>query len=490
MPSTFTRMSPSANNFIVVTPNEIPIYFLPSVLGDGVESNNLIRSLLQLNMRNIHVYEDDRLLESNSNPKLFLQDPSYYLFNDIAKEVAELIIKNQPYAIPVRIIGNSFGGALAVIVGQLLQAKGYESQIFAIDSPAPTLSQTFLDQNDEKVHEELIKIVHYSARLSGIPEVKFTQNQLENLCGFDLGDCLNLLAQLSIISERSIEPTAQEAFCKYIGIAIANLCSLKNYKHNNLPKLGEMSLLITEETTKKYNKLTNNLDLDWTEYADKINLVNESPLNKISHTELLSARNSPILAQVIQKEFNRTINYDTIFQNQIRMLMDGFKQDTDVLRLLGRTLNNMLPQPSRYQNTMKIDGDKKIFNVEDGKQPHKIPRSYDPGFDHLPQVLESNPFSSSSNLQSPPGSNNTSPSTSPIGSPPHSPTKMAGIFTSKTTTRFHAKLFHEHAKINLGGEFERSLPIPANGINCDTNEESKNMRGNEISMENPPKNDR
>ena len=227
MPSTFTRMSPSANNFIVVTPNEIPIYFLPSVLGDGVESNNLIRSLLQLNMRNIHVYEDDRLLESNSNPKLFLQDPSYYLFNDIAKEVAELIIKNQPYAIPVRIIGNSFGGALAVIVGQLLQAKGYESQIFAIDSPAPTLSQTFLDQNDEKVHEELIKIVHYSARLSGIPEVKFTQNQLENLCGFDLGDCLNLLAQLSIISERSIEPTAQEAFCKYIGIAIATLCSWK-----------------------------------------------------------------------------------------------------------------------------------------------------------------------------------------------------------------------------------------------------------------------
>lgn len=303
--------------------DEEPIFLFPGVIG-YTELASLATELAQKNP---------------NRPVYMWQHPSYHnqnspaTFSAFVQHIAEEIFKILPsgQGSSYSLFGHSFGGVLAEAVAHYIKASNETNIVHAgtIDTLAVQLLKEDFNTKSTKLTTNLAEILNATARAAGLPERKFTADEIKAIKKLDLyrnsaPTSEATSDQISTISSRISEtcwadPTKEKAFNNFrVMSRVVNhhLSMLATSEFKPSTKLDSLCTWFTEETRKKHKKEKN---------TGREHTAEKFASKKLdgNHHSCVDRENAPALANSITKHLDKQLG-KTAKVRRLRKVSDGF----------------------------------------------------------------------------------------------------------------------------------------------------------------------
>ena len=300
--------------------SELPVFIIPDISGDGRILYPLADELIKLRSGAVFVYHEP--IVDGSPLELTMSAHADAIVDEILREIGKS-------SLPYIVSGYSFGGLLAAEVNRKLTERQHESVTIALDQPSQPCVKNYIDANSDSFKLDLIKMVNYAASLSLIDELQYSEEELQS----DLKaiDPLGLEGRMEYFASKLLkqqeiteEDSRYSAFVAYKETMVRNLWNM--YRAANQTKVKNMHVLMTYDTIDKYcGKPEERAEFvgkweDCTEGdAKPVNLATEELRNQ-SHMNLLSEKNAPLVAALIAKTLEQSINNEELVDRQFNAL--------------------------------------------------------------------------------------------------------------------------------------------------------------------------
>lgn len=294
-------------------PEQVPLLCFPGILGDWFEFRHLVQSMRdQGDKRPVFVYVHPNLTHAEDAACV---DFPFETLEEQAQSIANSI-KDDPnlpadwFMYPI--VGYSYGCTLATLTAGFLTKKGYLTDLYLIDGPAPALSKEYFGDFTNNVYFDLLAIVEAAMTSSqinvdfdascfnadGSINLKTIQREALTRNKTNLSPSDFILFTAEIIRENLLESQFEDMllFNKYIEIAAQGIRQLIEFDPANtdVTQLNRIVTLMTHETIAKYNRTKNG---GWDSYSK--NKV-ESPrvdatLLESTHRTLLTEEKAKVI---------------------------------------------------------------------------------------------------------------------------------------------------------------------------------------------------
>lgn len=241
---------PDSDQYLTQQPVNPPIFLLPGIDGNHIGLLPLARALKEAArtqglQQQVYIFHDPRLLDPT------IPGDMNYLSDVIHCEMQDLMREFQHHSgtqkVPFLLAGYSFGGPLAFLVAQKLEASNQSVSTCIIDAPTLALSREYLKPGNIAATRDLIAISNYVARLCNAPLLEFNDFEINQLAQYPI---MNQIAQLeSLIKTRSLSPDSAHA---HFQVVKQNLVSLMSEPSSGLRNLDSLAVIATKETCDKY----------------------------------------------------------------------------------------------------------------------------------------------------------------------------------------------------------------------------------------------
>lgn len=348
-------------------PEELPLFLIPGILGNGSELYSLAAAINEQRNGKTPIYIYEEPINEGKPEEMPLSEHAA----SIAKEILE-IRQNSP--LPYILTGYSFGAILASEVAHVLRSVNRDPHLYVIDEPAkPCLRQCFEDHSDT-FNKDLLKITNYAAKLSGMQTIQPMQGLLDAIQHMELEDRIDYLANSTLTNqEHPVSDDNASIFYTYREIAKRNLRNVIQSDSEPPQKLENIHLIFTEETTVKYDQanVAAMFTGGWDQYSDRItHLHQQAPdeLAKQSHIDLLKAGNAMTVATLITESLKREITSELLMRRHLQEVLGGSLQEENMHAIIDQLFNKSQSQkrsslqffsmftPPRDESTKKATG--------------------------------------------------------------------------------------------------------------------------------------
>ncbi|GEM_PF-5851436 len=275
-------------------PNQIPLFFIPGILGNGSEFQNIIEQLrANGDHRPFYVYYHPSIAPDKKHS--YKEDAT---LEDQAKLIAECMLDILPKGpLPHLVVGYSYGCSQAALAARHLP----DARLFLIDGPSPECSREYFTSDNPSLIIDLFNIVKYAAILSEddgdfANSVSISSDLLDKCKKLDPLSCIDEISKYISLRVAGIN---QSEFNKYLKIAKQGIKNLVTPS----PPASETALpekivtLITKETLKKYG----NQYAGWDKHTERLLLVNDEHLQNENHMSLLEVDQEMKLVHSIER---------------------------------------------------------------------------------------------------------------------------------------------------------------------------------------------
>jgi hypothetical protein len=229
----------------------------------------------------------------------------------IAKNIILMKGYNREEAMPHALIGFSFGGHLSSEVAYELTYKNAftrkaETPTYIIDTPALQHLQSYIDDNDE----DLLLILNHAAMLCGLKPL--TLQQPFNIQGFDLFFAEKKFVALAakLLEEQQVPEFTKKLFEDIVKTVEQNLLHIRITNKFD-KKLQSVNLIYTHATANKYGMQSTDPASfgKWNEVSDRVAVLTspDGELEKLTHLELISEKNTTIIARLISQDLRHRL---------------------------------------------------------------------------------------------------------------------------------------------------------------------------------------
>jgi thioesterase domain-containing protein len=322
-------------------PENLPIFLIPGILGNGNELYSLAAALNEQRQGHTPIYLYEEPIQNGGPLKMSLHEQA----NSMAEEILE-IRQNSP--LPYILVGFSFGSIEAYETALILSALNHDPRLYVIDEPSVSCVKKYFDADSTKFKSDLVSIVNYAATLSGLQSIVAENNILTAIQYLELEDRIDYLANASISKQQEqISEDAISTFYLYLEIAKRNLRNLALSDSKPSQKLDNVHLIYTKETAQKYGaEQQDNTQFTggWDQCSRKINILNQdlsSTLGKQKHMDLLKAGNASLVADLISKNLQNEITEEYLKVRHIQAILGKSLQPDLINQLIGK-----MPQAS------------------------------------------------------------------------------------------------------------------------------------------------
>ena len=344
-----------------------PIFLIPGISGNCIELLHVAQNLKQKSKdeqgpRQVYIFHDPRL--SSENTKNFSLAE---LIHIITEEIKELYPKG-----PYYIAGYSFGASLSTLVAENLKNKNNEVALCVLDSPSPQKIQDRLLNEQKEVTEELVSIIAYLAKLSGLQSrtlPKYSEDILFTLSQMPLSDR---------IKQISSPYTINQTMLRYLEIVEQNLEGLKTINTKQTHTIDYLTLIVTLEMQEKYH---HQVIESWKEYSSELT---HQILSFETHASLVEQSRGSVQTAMKMHRFFELVYQESTLIAQLKSLLTNQTRDPEqAQRILTRLEQEMSssnkkvfinvpsrdPSPFFHQRTESL-----LYHQEEAKpllQSHK-----------------------------------------------------------------------------------------------------------------------
>ena len=325
-----------------------PIYIIPGIFGYGSELNALANALNDQykGARPIYVYYDPRISNPDSFPEMELNTAEHI------QMIADEISTYSPPTFPRTIIGYSYGCTLATKSAQHLKRLDIDCGLYLIDGVSPESSRKYFETSRADSTKDLVNILCYAANLAELPTatITFTEEEINLIAALPLEERITEIANRILQHQARVSEDSNYKFSSFIKMARCDLRQLhcdKFCPELNNDKLAEISLLLTDKTTKKHRGAGCG---GWDSYAENVLLESDSLLRQEEHQSLLKLYNAESLAKLISayiksrvqdmRAFLSTVIADAKHQLEVQAI-PGHQENLELMEILHETITKI-----------------------------------------------------------------------------------------------------------------------------------------------------
>ncbi|VVC76362.1 hypothetical protein AQUSIP_16730 [Aquicella siphonis] len=320
----FDDESAADNWSFPLKPDQIPIFLIPGILGNGTEYREFIEELrAKGDNRPVFVYCDPLLVPDPKKPELIGKKLS---MQEQAQLIADCVQDClPPGSAPYILAGYSYGCGPAALAADILTGSGNVTHVYLIDGPSPECSKAYFSNPSDSLTTDLINIVKTAIELSSsrsIPPSKLDElflPEFASLKQLSPQACLERLEQTTL-SQLDNSYIHGDTFKKYMQIVKQGINNLMTAPTAPKKKMSKLVSLITNETAIKYGDTYGG----WDKYTETLAKVEDDNLVTQNHRTLLQQDTVQALVQSIRSLINQELKPLTLFQQQLKLLVETY----------------------------------------------------------------------------------------------------------------------------------------------------------------------
>lgn len=330
-----------------LTPDQIPLFLIPDILGNGTQYRELIEELRanrdnhKGDNRPVFVWCDPLLVPDEKRTDL----PGKKLnLQEQAQLIAECMQECLPGgSAPYLIAGYSYGCSLAALTAEILTNDQNPTHVYLIDGPSPECSKKYFSHPSVDMTTDLINIVRKAMELSSSPPLSDEElstlfvSDLDNLLKLTPQECLDVLQKKALGNEFS-NRVHKETFLQYMHIVKQGIENLINAPSIPKKKTHKLVSLITDETAIKYQEEHGG----WEKYTETLSKVEDESLLTQKHGTLLKQTTVQSLVKSIRSLINQELKPLTVFQQQLASLIMAYHKIYPTTPISGPVLSGSI----------------------------------------------------------------------------------------------------------------------------------------------------
>lgn len=282
-------------NSVTVDPDQLPIFLIPGIMGNGRELYELAEALDKERGGNtpIFIYDESELADDS-----LLQLSLDQLADKMLDEIKDI---TNDSVFDIQLVGYSSGAIIGSILANKLSKNGLEPHLVAIDQPDMTNVAKYINQDSNDLMQDLINVVNVAAKLSGLKGVAFTASQVATAGNYlELDARLNSLADTLLSSQTFVSDEQRDTFADYLARAKRNL----NYPDDQTlqRKISSTHLIFTKQTAIKYGADKDNWQTytgGWDKRTDRLVIHDSNELADKGHLELVTGPCATEVAHIV-----------------------------------------------------------------------------------------------------------------------------------------------------------------------------------------------
>jgi thioesterase domain-containing protein len=297
-----------------VDPDNLAIFLFPGVLGNGNELEALAAAIdkQRKGRTPIYIYNKPTI---NGSPLEMTGD------EEAASIADEMQYIRRDSKLPYILAGFSYGSNVVHQVAEHLSARGFDPRKYVIDAGSPACIAAYIEKDNDDLKRDLVNIVNYAARLSGMQEIKLNEKIFTKLQDIELEDRIDHIGDEVVHGQAAnIDEDILASFYTYLEIAKQNLRNLAYPTISKQNKTTHTHLILTKETSLKYGAAESgsiSFAAGWDECSSKVTRLNRHTSSKLwhqTHMSLLTEENAGLVAGLITNSLNREITADLLRQ--------------------------------------------------------------------------------------------------------------------------------------------------------------------------------